>query len=91
MLKKEVLVGKILASGNRSKVLLSLAESSGMPTHLEKRTGIKFSHISDVLKELVELKLVVCTTPNLRKGKIYAITGLGKQTVEKVKAFSADV
>lgn len=83
----KVLVGKVLASGYRSKVLHALSESPKTPTYLEKQTGIKFSHISDVLKELIKLKLVICATPKLRKGKIYSITNLGKRVVKEVQKF----
>jgi len=85
MPKIEVLVGKVYASSYKLSILRSLEEKGQMtPTSLEKATEIKFSHVSDTLKDLVELKLVVCITPELRKGKIYAITDLGKRVLQEV-------
>ena len=90
MPKIDMLVGKLLASQYRRKVVIALSENQATPAQLEKSTGIKFSHISDVLKDLLKLKLAVCVTPKLRKGKIYAITDLGKQAVKEIQKYSGN-
>lgn len=54
------------------------------PRELEKEAKIKISHISRALKELSELGLVKCLTPDTRRSKIYSITKLGKDILKKL-------
>lgn len=82
MANKWVLFGKVSSSSYRKKILLKLSEGVKTPKLLSRETGIKFSHISVVLKELKDLKLIKCLTPELRKGRMYGITKLGKDTLK---------
>jgi len=78
------LIGKVNASSYRKKILESLSKEPKTPTILEKELDIKFSHISRALKELEDMKLIKCLTPELRKNKFYGITELGKEILEKL-------
>ncbi len=82
--KKWGLVARIKASTWKLKVLQALLQKNKTPNELVKETGISSSHISEVLKDLEELKLIKCLTPELRKGKIYSITELGKSTLKEI-------
>jgi len=88
MVAKKVLVGKILASRYRRELLESLGKGAATPTMLEKRTNVKISHISEILRELADLGLVNSATPELRKGKLYEITSLGKSVLKEVQGRS---
>ena len=78
VVSKWELMGKILASRYRRKVLSALSTRLLTPRKLEQKLNIKISHISFTLSELTELRLVKCATPNLRAGKLYGITKKGK-------------
>ena len=78
------LIGKIKSSEWRLKVLKVLNENVKMPSELSKETNISTSHISEVIGELEKMKLIECKNPNLRKGKIYSITKLGKEILSEL-------
>lgn len=73
------LIGFIKASNYRKKIILSLDKNNKMPKELRKELGIYITHISSTLKELSEKNLVICLTPNLRKGRIFSLTKIGKE------------
>jgi len=85
--KKEVLelLGFLLSSGYRQKILFSLEPNIKTPKIISKETNIQINHVSNILRELSEKGLVKCQTPNLRKGRIYEITTKGKDFVFKIK------
>ena len=85
MVNKWELAGKVNASSYRIKILSSLSESPKTPTQLSKELDIKMSHISRTLTELVDLKLIESLTPEIRKSKLYQISKLGKEILEKSK------
>lgn len=60
-----------------------LNEGQKTPKQLTKESGINFSHISNVLRQLQEIGVVECLTPELRKGRIYALTKKGKKLVKE--------
>ena len=73
-----------ISSSWRSKVLLKLKEGVKTPSELSRESNLSYSHVSDILSDLMSMKIVVCKTPNLRKGKIYAITKLGEEVLQGV-------
>ncbi|MBI4177121.1 MAG: helix-turn-helix transcriptional regulator [Candidatus Aenigmarchaeota archaeon] len=85
MVNKWELAGKVHASSYRVKVLSRLAETPRMPTQLSKELDIKMSHISRTIRELVNSGLVESLTPDLRKSRVYGITRVGKEVLEKAK------
>ncbi len=78
------LIGKIKSSDWRLKVLKILNIGVKMPSEISKESKISYSHISETLTDLENLGLIECKNPNLRKGKIYSITKLGKTILEEV-------
>ena len=77
-------LGFVLASEYRKKVMIVLQEKSMIPSDISKNIGIPSSHVSNTLSELVKKKLVVCTTPKLRKGKLYELTTNGKKILQNM-------
>jgi len=88
MVTKWHLIGRVHASKYRKKILEELNKNVKTPTVLEKETNIKISHVSRALKELSDLRLVKCLTPDLKKGKMYHITKLGKEVLESIKSWT---
>lgn len=84
MVNKWELIGKIKSSEWRFKVLKILRENMKTPSELSKEASISSSHISEVIKDLGEMKLIECKNPILRKGKIYSITKLGKDILKEL-------
>jgi len=78
------LIGFILGSDYRQKVLFSLEKGIKTPKQISKETDIQINHVSNILKELSEKSLVECKTPALRKGRIYQITEKGKEILNKI-------
>jgi len=79
------LVSFVKASEVRKKILRNLREGQQTPTGLKNRCGETMPRISSVLKELEKYGLIKNLTPNVRKGKIFKITELGKEILEKVE------
>ena len=78
------LIGKIKSSDWRLRVLKILDKEMKMPSELSKEANISSSHISEVIRELEKMKIIECKNPNLRKGKIYSITKLGKDILKEI-------
>jgi len=75
-------LGFVLASEYRKKVLLVLQDGESRPSTISEKTKIYSSHISKTLSELVEKKLVICTTPELKKGRLYELTKEGRSILK---------
>ena len=66
------------------KTVKALKNDVKTPTQIAKDAGIRTNHISKVLKELKETDVVECINENVRKGRIYRLTDLGEEIVEKL-------
>jgi predicted transcriptional regulator len=78
------ILGFVLASDYRKKIMLSLQDRPSTPSIISEKTSLYPSHVSLTLSELVEKKLVVCLTPKLRKGRLYELTSEGKKIVKNL-------
>jgi predicted transcriptional regulator len=78
-------IGFILSSDYRQKILFELERGIKTPKQISKETGIQINHVSNVLRELSDKNLAECKTPELRKGRIYQITEKGISVIEKIK------
>ena len=56
-----------------------------IPSQIAKDSGIRTNHISKVLSELKAHELVECINPEVRKGRLYRLTDLGKVIVKKIE------
>lgn len=72
-------ISYILRSRYRLLVLQYLAKRDTpiTPTKLKKELNIDKAHISRALKDLVNIKLVDCLTPDVRKAKLFRINNEG--------------
>ncbi|MBO5180146.1 MAG: transcriptional regulator [Clostridia bacterium] len=75
----------VLISSYRSRVLITLGGKLKTPSTLARESGVKINHISKVLKELKEKKLVVCINEEAHKGRLYQMTDLGQQVLKEAK------
>lgn len=64
---------------------MALDSGEKTPGHIAKQTDLHLSHVCTVLTELAKRGIVVCLTPNLKRGKIYALSQEGKEIAHKIK------
>lgn len=84
MKTERALVGTVIASKYRKRILRSLEKSSMTPSQISDITKLNRVHVSRFLKELREAGMVVCETPYLRKGKLYSLSDLGESILRSV-------
>lgn len=91
-MKKDIaeLVSFVIRGSNRSIILNSLSLEELTPSHIKKRTNLYLSHISRVIQELLDKKLITCINPDSPVVKFYAITKKGKEVVELVKKYKKE-
>lgn len=77
-------LGYVLASNYRKKVLTALKDKAITPMTISEKTGIYPTHVSTTLSELTEKHLIICLTPKLKKGRLYELTKEGHRILEKV-------
>ncbi len=76
--------GFVVGSEYRKKVVGSMASGPKTPKQISAATGLRLNHVSSTLKELVNVRAVMCLTPDLRKGRLYQLTRLGQQILHKL-------
>lgn len=72
-------------SSYRQRVLKALDEDVLMPTEIAERSNIKTNHVSKVLSELKSKELIELINPEARKGRLYRLTDVGEEIVEKLE------
>ena len=86
MEKEELLeiVGYVKVSEYRRETLKFIGTSRKMPSEIAKELGIGTSHASNILRSLKKYDLVVCSNPNVRKGRLYENTELALEILENL-------
>lgn len=77
-------LGYVLASNYRKKVLVALKDKAITPMTISEKTGVYPTHVSTTLSELTAKNLVICLTPKLKKGRLYELTSSGKNLVKNL-------
>lgn len=79
------LAAYVVISSYREKTLELLIKHDAMtPKYIAKHCNIRQNHISMVLKGLKDKNLVVCLNPEVRKGRLYQVTNLGREVMSLV-------
>ena len=65
------LVGYVMASEYRTKILKSIGDSIKIPSAIAEEIGLRTNHVSNVLKDLKDKNLVVCLNEDAKKGRLY--------------------
>jgi DNA-binding MarR family transcriptional regulator len=78
--------GFVLASSHRKHLVWILRGGPSTPSSLAKKAGLPVSHVSKALKELELNNLVICLTPDLRKGRVYALTQSGRKIADRIES-----
>jgi DNA-binding transcriptional ArsR family regulator len=74
------LLGKVLASPNKKKILYSLSMPM-TPKEISKKTDLNFPTVSKNIKDLEELGIIKVENKDLKKGKVIVMEERGKTIV----------
>ena len=77
-------IGFVKASKYRWEIIRLLASQLLTPTEISSELDIHKSQVSRYLSELADHGLVKTMTPNLRKGRMYALTDKGKKCLKAI-------
>ncbi len=76
------LISFVRISKTRQNILKNLKKRPCFPSELVRYLNTSFSNVSKNLKKLREKDLVICYSPNQKKGKLYALSEKGNLVFE---------
>ena len=76
------LVAYVRASQHRTNVIKFINYDLKTPKEIGDALGVRTNHISNILASLRNHNLVVCATPNVRKGRLYKLTDDGSKVLK---------
>ena len=79
-------IAYVLASEHRKNIILYLDDGLHTPKQIGDALNVRTNHISNLLAQLRKKDLVYCATPNIRKGKLYALSDDGKHVLNYIKS-----
>ena len=71
-------------SSYRVRAVKALQNENKTPTQIANDSNIRVNHISKVLKELKESGVAECINEENRKNRIYRLTNVGQDIVDKL-------
>ena len=80
------LISFITSSEYRQKVLICIDERQITPTEISNISKVRINHVSVILRELKDKKLVKCLTEQKKKGRFYCLTPYGKEIREFIQS-----
>lgn len=69
--------GQVIVSKYRSGVILALLDHPKTPTQISREIGMGVAHVSRALRELAGKQIIICLTPDRKKGRVYSLTKKG--------------
>lgn len=73
------LLGHVKISFYRTETLKTITNDLKMPSQIAKELNVSTSQVSSALSDLKKKDLVVCVNEEVRKGRLYKCTDLGKE------------
>ena len=77
-------ISLLKSSEYRFKIIKAIGKDTVTPSEIAKKIGIRLNHVSMFLKELKENNLVKCLNEDTRKGRLYELTELGQNAIDKL-------
>ena len=77
-------ISLLKSSEYRLKIIKAIGKDTVTPSEISKKIGIRLNHVSMFLKELKENNLVKCLNEDTRKGRLYELTELGQNAINKL-------
>lgn len=81
----EELLDYVNNSSYRVNVIKALGKDVKIPTKIAADSGILPNHISNVLRQLKEKEIVECINPEVRKGRLYRLSGNGLDVLKELE------
>lgn len=78
------ILGYIKISPYRTETLKAINNELKMPSEIAKEINISTSQVSAALSDLKKKNLVICVNEEVRKGRLYKCTDLGKEILKKI-------
>lgn len=78
------ILGYIKISPYRTETLKAIDNDFKMPSEIAKEINVNTSQVSAALSDLKKKNLVVCVNEEVRKGRLYKCTDLGKEVLKKL-------
>ena len=76
-------ISLIKSSEYRHKIIKAIGNDVLTPSEIAKKVDLRLNHVSMVLTELKEKKVVKCLNEETKKGRLYELTELGKNAIAK--------
>jgi predicted transcriptional regulator len=76
-------IALVKSSEYRRKILKTIGENILTPSEIARKIGIRLNHVSMFLHEMKNKGLVECLNEKAKKGRLYRLTGLGKNVIAK--------
>ena len=77
-------ISLLKSSEYRLKIIKAIEKNTVTPSEIAEKIGIRLNHVSMFLKELKENNLVKCLNEDTRKGRLYELTELGQDAIDKL-------
>jgi len=77
-------ISLLKSSEYRLKIIKAIGKDTVTPSEIAEKIGIRLNHVSTFLKELKENNLVKCLNEDTRKGRLYELTELGQNAIDKL-------
>ena len=77
-------ISLLKSSEYRLKIIKAIGKEMVTPSEIAQKIGIRLNHVSTFLKELKENNLVKCLNEDTRKGRLYELTELGQNAIDKL-------
>lgn len=79
-------ISLLKSSEYRSKIIKAIGNDTLTPSEIAHKINIRLNHVSIFLKELKENNLVKCLNEENRKGRLYELTKIGKNAIDKLNS-----
>ena len=76
-------ISLIKSSEYRHKIIKAIGNEVLTPSEIAKKVDLRLNHVSMVLTDLKNKKLVKCLNEETKKGRLYELTELGKNAIAK--------
>ena len=79
-------ISLLKSSGYRSRIIKAIGNGTLTPSEIAQKINIRLNHVSIFLRELKENGLIKCLNEESRKGRLYELTPLGKNAINKLSS-----
>ena len=77
-------ISLLKSSEYRYKIIEAVGNDTLTPSEIAAKTKLRLNHVSMFVKELKENKIVKCLNEENKKGRLYELTELGKNAINKL-------